>query len=222
MTPAPPDRLEEVLGRRDVVAVVGADAERYLHSQLSQRVDSMADGERRWTFVLDPTGKIDAFCRIRRLSADRFELDIDEGWGQRLLDRLARFKIRVAADLQLVDADPSSAERSDDALRVEIGWPRLGAEIVPGETIPAGTGVVPIAVDFTKGCYPGQELVERMDSRGAAPPRVLRRIDVESGTTVGSPVLVEGVDVGIVTSVAGSRALAWIKRGVEVGEAVGF
>ena len=54
-----------------------------------------------------------------------------------------------------------------EAARIEAGWPAMGAEIVPGETIPAETGVVPVAVDFKKGCYPGQELVERMDSRGA-------------------------------------------------------
>ena len=35
-------------------------------------------------------------------------------------------------------------------------------EIVPGETIPAETGITDVAVSFTKGCYPGQELVERM------------------------------------------------------------
>ena len=51
--------------------------------------------------------------------------------------------------------------------RIEAAWPAMGAEIVPGETIPAETGVASVAVDFRKGCYPGQELVERMDSRGA-------------------------------------------------------
>ena len=50
----------------------------------------------------------------------------------------------------------------------------MGAEIVPGETIPAVTGVTGVAVNFTKGCYPGQELVERMDSRGAEAPSSLR------------------------------------------------
>ena len=54
----------------------------------------------------------------------------------------------------------------------------MGFEIVPGETIPAATGVVPVAVNFTKGCYPGQELVERMDSRGADAPKQLRIVEV--------------------------------------------
>ena len=61
-----------------------------------------------------------------------------------------------------------------EAARVADGWPAMGVEIEPGETIPAETGVVAVAVDFRKGCYPGQELVERMDSRGATAPRSLR------------------------------------------------
>jgi folate-binding Fe-S cluster repair protein YgfZ len=70
---------------------------------------------------------------------------------------------------------------------------------------------VPIAVSFTKGCYPGQELVERMDSRGATAPFVLRDID-DSGYAPGDPYIVDGVEVGRVTSVAGGRALAYVRR----------
>ena len=60
-----------------------------------------------------------------------------------------------------------------DAIRVDAGWPRMGTDIDAGD-IPAATGVVPAAVSFTKGCYPGQELVERMDSRATVAPVVLR------------------------------------------------
>src|SRR5262245_60026488 len=58
-------------------------------------------------------------------------------------------------DLELLAPDPqppdgivagSAAEL--EAARVEAGWPAMGAEIVPGEQIPAETGVVPVAVDF--------------------------------------------------------------------------
>ncbi|MGA1073758.1 MAG: YgfZ/GcvT domain-containing protein [Ilumatobacteraceae bacterium] len=221
MTASEPDRLAEVLGRRDVVVVAGSDAERFLHSQVSQRIEAMEVGAARWTFVLDPTGKIEGLCRVRRTAEERFELDTDVGWGQRLLDRLGRFKIRVAAELELVEGDSRTSDPIDEALRIEIGWPRLGVEIVPGETIPAGTGLVPITVDFTKGCYPGQELVERMDSRGSSAPRTLRRLDVEPGTPAGSPVMDGDEEVGVITTVAGGRALAWIKRSSSVGEPVG-
>ena len=93
------------------------------------------------------------------------------------------------------------------------------AQIVPGQTIPAVTGVVPVAVSFTKGGYPGQELVERMDSRGADAPLSLRIVDVDAGTAVGDPLVVAGAEVGSITSVspAGTLALALVRRGHEVG-----
>ena len=95
----------------------------------------------------------------------------------------------------------------------------MGFEIVPGQTIPAVTGVVPVAVSFTKGCYPGQELVERMDSRGADAPLSLRIVDVDAGTVVGDPLIVDGAEVGSITSVSptGDQALALVKRGHDVG-----
>ncbi len=52
-----------------------------------------------------------------------------------------------------------------DAVRIEAGEPRMGVDV--GEkTIPQETGLVPATVSFTKGCYLGQELVARIDSRG--------------------------------------------------------
>lgn len=105
-------------------------------------------------------------------------------------------------------ADGSALE----AARIEAGWPALGAEIVPGETIPAELGLNDIAVNFSKGCYPGQELVERMDSRASTAPRQLRVVEVPAGTARGDDYLVEGEVAGTVTSVQGRRALALVRR----------
>lgn len=110
---------------------------------------------------------------------------------------------------------PEDHERA----RVLAGWPAMGAEITDA-TIPAELGdVARLAVSFTKGCYPGQELVERMESRGSSAPRVLRRISA-GGAAPGDPLVADGAEVGVVTSVAGEAALALVKRGVELGEAV--
>lgn len=213
---------DRVLGQRDVVVVEGPDASTYLHSQVSQALLDQQVGERRWTFVLDPTGKVDSLARVTRVSDERFELDTDAGFGEALLTRLNRFKIRVKAETSLVTADPAPLDADAERERIELGWPRLGAEIVPGETIPGGTGLTGIGVNFTKGCYPGQELVERMDSRGAEAPKSLRRLTVPEGTTPGDPILDDGAEVGVVTSVAGTVALGWVKRGSETGQPVHF
>jgi folate-binding Fe-S cluster repair protein YgfZ len=66
-------------------------------------------------------------------------------------------------------------------------------------------------VSFTKGCYPGQELVERMDSRGSIAPRQLRYVVVSNSSVVGQEIEHEG-RLGIVTSIRGAHALVAFKR----------
>jgi folate-binding protein YgfZ len=104
--------------------------------------------------------------------------------------------------------------------RVRALWPEMGVDITT-EMIPAETSVVEVAVSFTKGCYPGQELVERMDSRGSMAPRRLCRVICASGTHPQDEVLVNGEAVGKYTTVSGMIALALIKRGVEISDPYG-
>lgn len=198
---------------RDRLTFEGEDALTYLQSQIAQEIRDIAVGETRWTLVLEPTGKIVTLARITRNADTSFVLDTDAGFGEQLEARLNRFKIRVKADSTLTVAERSEPSAEHEAARISAGWPRMGAEIVPGETIPAVTGVVAETVNFTKGCYPGQELVERMDSRGANAPKSLRVLDVPEGTEVGTVI----DDVAEVTSVHGTTALAYVKRGTDLG-----
>ncbi len=209
--------------RRDRVSVRGSDALTYLHSQISQDLRGLAVGGVAWTLVLEPTGKVEALARVTRREEDEFEFDIEAGFGEALAARLRRFKIRVDAEIELIEADsPGDPSVASEDARIAAGWPRMGREIIAGATIPAVTGVTGIAVNFTKGCYPGQELVERMDSRGAEAPSSLRILtigsDVPAGVSVGDPVLdASGTAVGTVTSVGSTEVLATIKRGHDVG-----
>lgn len=68
-----------------------------------------------------------------------------------------------AADSVAQGAEQVSASEFE-ALRMAYGLPAMGTEIQPGD-IPNETGLVERAASFTKGCYRGQELVERIDSR---------------------------------------------------------
>lgn len=102
--------------------------------------------------------------------------------------------------------------------RIRAGVPRMGTEIT-ADTIPAELGqwVIDASVSFTKGCYTGQELVARIDSRGGNVPRHLRGL-VGTGLTAGAPVTVGEKEVGTVTSASasGTVALAVLHRSVEV------
>ena len=77
----------------------------------------------------------------------------------------------LAAALTAAGAIPVSSEALE-ALRILSGTPRYGTDIrntataheLPQETAPIG--VQSRALHFTKGCYLGQEIVERIHSRG--------------------------------------------------------
>lgn len=108
-----------------------------------------------------------------------------------------------------------------EAVRIEAGIPVMGRELDEG-TIPAEAGVVDMSVSFTKGCYTGQELVARIDSRGGNVPRRLRGLVLGEGPApVGAKVQADGKEVGRLTSVAFSPgldatvALAYVRRAVE-------
>jgi aminomethyltransferase len=64
-----------------------------------------------------------------------------------------------------------------DVLRVEHGYPAFGRELSQ-EYIPLETGLLD-AVSFTKGCYVGQEIIARMESRGRL-AKVLRGLKLTS------------------------------------------
>jgi len=205
------DSSYAVPGPRDLIEVTGADAVGYLHSQLSQDIGSLAVGERMLSLVLEPDGRVCAPIGVSRIEDERLILDVDPGYGEAVTARLLRFRLRTDAEFTMTAAERSRDAREEES-RIIDGWPALGSEIIPGETLAAETGLTTVAVSFTKGCYPGQELVERMDSRGALPPRRIVRVVVESGTEVGSPVIRDGAEVGQVTSVAGVNALARVGR----------
>lgn len=87
--------------------------------------------------------------------------------------------------------------------RIAHGVPAMGAELTT-DTIPAEAGqwLIDASVSFTKGCYTGQELVARIDSRGGNVPRPVRLLVVqgEIPVVVGAEVRLDGDPVGTVTS----------------------
>jgi folate-binding protein YgfZ len=116
---------------------------------------------------------------------------------------------------------------SDDleVRRIRAGVPAWGSEL-DGDTIPATVGqwAIDASVSFTKGCYTGQELVARIDSRGGNVPRHLMGLVVDGPPPgPGAPITVDGAAAGAVTSSALdvdagiTVALGFVPRSVEVG-----
>ena len=101
-------------------------------------------------------------------------------------------------------------EQAYQVLRVEAGQPEFGHELTD-EYIPLEAGLWP-DVSFTKGCYTGQEIIARMESRHQL-ARQLVGLLFEAEVAPGSTLRLEGSEVGRVTSVARSPDRGWIGLG---------
>lgn len=203
--------------RRDRVRVSGPDTWTFLQSLLSQDLDGLDDGERRLSLLLTPQGKVDVLAGVTR-EGDDAVLDTDPGWGPRLVEALERFVIRTKVTMALdpAPAVDAATEAAEEAARVAAGIPRLGADL-DQTVIPQEAMLERDAVSFTKGCFIGQELVCRIDTRGHV-NRYLRHLVPESDAVVlpvGADIIVGDRVVGTITSVAPGIALGYVRREVE-------
>jgi folate-binding protein YgfZ len=123
----------------------------------------------------------------------------------------------IGPDVSLPEgADTITAEELD-SLRIRLGWPCMAD--FDEKTTPAMTGLVGHTVSFTKGCYTGQEFVARVHYREASPSRRLVQVGFHpcSRPNPGDPIIVDGEEVGTLTTVSAHQplALGYLKRSVE-------
>ena len=91
-------------------------------------------------------------------------------------------------------------EAAQETFRVLCGIPKVGTDIRE-RTLPQETAQ-DHALSFSKGCYIGQEIVERIRARGSV-HRVLAGLEVHGPVPPsGTPIQADGKDVGLITSTA--------------------
>ena len=108
--------------------------------------------------------------------------------------------------------------RALEAVRIEEGFPVIGLDITE-KTLPQEVGRNEKAISFTKGCYLGQEIVARIDARGAV-NKVLSGVRFQTADvpTAGGELTRDGHPAGQITFAAyspacgASVALAYIRR----------
>jgi folate-binding protein YgfZ len=109
---------------------------------------------------------------------------------------------------QLKRRDPSVRELSDKALeiiRVEHGLARVGLDT--SEKTLALEARMERAISFSKGCYVGQETIERATARGALKRRLFGlRIESTRMPLSGARIMLDGKEVGHLGSVVRSPA----------------
>ncbi len=119
--------------------------------------------------------------------------------------------------LKTAGAEPVT-EAAAEIVRVESGRPRFGREMTTA-TIPQEAGINERAVDFTKGCYIGQETVARLHYRGK-PNRHLRGLRLAGPAADGDPVRLGERELGtigtaVLSPARGPIALAILRREAE-------
>jgi folate-binding protein YgfZ len=104
--------------------------------------------------------------------------------------------------------------RAVNVVRLETGTPWFGYDF--GEKqIPHEAGLQVTHISYTKGCYTGQEIVERVRSRGHVNRvRVSLKFEGEGEPAANTVLLAEGNEVGYVTRAGFSPGFdAWIGMG---------
>ena len=208
------------------VEVGGPQAAPFLHSQLTQEVEGLAVGSAARTLLLEPNGHMVAVAELARLEPETFALVVHPSLAGALTERLKRFLIRTKAVISpaypvdlvtsivgipsalgaglawVKSAVDAPDESLSAALRMLGGVPALGVDLDEG-ALPNSLGDLAPYASFTKGCYTGQELVERVESRKAAPPKRLFAVVVAEGRVSSGEELFSHHDpVGKVTTVA--------------------
>jgi len=132
----------------------------------------------------------EAAMALQKLGAPLPELDYGaQTWGERIVARVSStgaggFSVFLPPEekAELITAltaagVPEATPAEARTVRIEHGRPRYGEEITERYLVQE-TGQLQ-AVNFSKGCYLGQEIVERVRSR-AQVHRVLRRLEIDA------------------------------------------
>ncbi len=193
--------------RRDFVAVRGPDAASYLQAMVSNDVEALGPGESCEALFLTPKARVIAPLVVLRRAADDFLLLTEPGLGERLRAGLTRMRFAAKCEIaseehssmvvlgetggiptadfgqpavEVLDADlePTVEDGELELMRIRAGTPRFGREI-DDRVLPAEAGLGARAVNFEKGCYPGQEPIARQHYRGRI-NRSLRVLAIES------------------------------------------
>jgi tRNA-modifying protein YgfZ len=219
---------------RAYVRVSGPDAADLLQRIVSNDVLAADSCE---ALILTPKGRVIAPLLVWRRGEDDFLLLTEPELGETVRAHLTRMRIAAKCEIEFEDhvsaivlggeegiptadygvpavevLDAGGAEPADDELerlRILARTPHWGREIDEG-ILPAEAGLDERAISFSKGCYPGQEPLARLQHRGHV-NRTLRVLETEGRARQADEVTHDGRSVGRVTSSVDGLALAYVR-----------
>ncbi|HEX2688957.1 MAG TPA: hypothetical protein VHN14_20180 [Kofleriaceae bacterium] len=224
--------------------VTGSDRTRFLQGLTTINVEALAEGAHAWGAILSPKGRVLSVVNLTR-KADAYLVACEAALTDKTRALLERYAVMddvvfepLAGPAHQQWHDPASvwtapilsatdttsglpdglAPRPEtdpevERLRIRAGFPRYGSDVdedhFPFET-PLGR-----FLDYSKGCYVGQEPVFRVHAQGNA-ARMLRGLLIEGTAPVASGTALTAPGKGNVTSSIADgdsiRALAYLHR----------
>jgi tRNA-modifying protein YgfZ len=247
-----------------VIEISGSDAPAFLHRILSNDIASLKAGDKTTACFLTPEAKIIAYFHVFYLG-DRFQLICASKVKEKAIADLR--KLIILDDVALCDRSsefsiyfifspeaknpfslsyfksgddkmeiPHLNEEAYEILRIEAGRPKWGVDF-DSSHIPLECGLE-ASISLSKGCYPGQEILARLDSRGGVAKKLVKlvfdktpysktnqgtgtdsKIHAPVSDVQGDLVTKEGNQIGSITSTIYSPslsttiALAYLKKG---------
>ena len=225
----------------------GPDATSYLQAMVSNDVEALGVGDACEALLLTPKARVIAPLMVLRRGVDDFLLLTEPGLGERMRSVLlhSRFVAKCEIEMEVHesvvvlgetegipsadyglpaverldgDQEPTVDDAELELLRIKAGTPRWAREI-DDRILPAEAGLDKRAIDFEKGCYPGQEPIARQHYRGRV-NRTLRVLEIEGNELpeYDAELTLEGKVVGRVTSAGldGTHVVALAYVRVEV------
>jgi tRNA-modifying protein YgfZ len=191
---------------REFVGVRGPDSASYLQAMVSNDVEALGLAEACEALLLTPKARVIAPLTVLRRGVDDFLLLTEPGLAESVRSVLLRSRFAAKCEIEteahdsvvvfgevegtpITDYGTAAVEVLDsghaltigadelETLRIRAGTPRWGHEI-DERILPAEAGLDARAIDFEKGCYPGQEPIARQHYRGRV-NRTLRVLAIE-------------------------------------------
>ncbi len=143
------------------IRVQGVDAAAFLNAQLTRRVNNLGAEEPALAAWCSAQGRVQALFRVTR-EADGYALQLPARLVALTLPRLRLFVLRSRVTLTQAPATQAINRRAEIADGIPEVYPETREQFIPQMLNLDRLG----AIDFRKGCYPGQEIVARTQYRG--------------------------------------------------------
>lgn len=222
---------------RTVLRISGSDRQEFLQGLITNDIAGLSGGLV-YAALLTPQGKfiVDFFLEARD---DAILLDVDSAYAAALFQRLSMYKLRADVSIEdtqlivsrgvnnappgalpdprhpamgwrLIGETDQSQDVDWDAIRVAHLIPETGIELTPDSYILEAGFEALHGVDFTKGCYVGQEVTARMKHKTEL-RKGLTRVTIDGTAPVGTPIMAGDKEVGTLFTQSGGQAIAYLR-----------